>query len=227
MKRIARQQWRARIETSWCTPRPGAARASPASNGGRGLKRDLAGFKHVSEYGIARQQWRARIETMSRVPRQLKAGSIARQQWRARIETPLVLLTFRQGPASPASNGGRGLKPLSRYFVAAAHRIARQQWRARIETFGPRGKRRGTACIARQQWRARIETVAQLGISRVCRGIARQQWRARIETGWRLCLRPQVRASPASNGGRGLKQNGRRCAAGGRGHRPPAMAGAD
>jgi len=59
------------------------------------------------------------------------------------------------------------------------------------------------------------------------KGIARQQWRARIETKIELRLRLDFIASPASNGGRGLKHAGgyllKPCSA----HRPPAMAGAD
>ena len=81
--------------------------------------------------------------------------------------------------------------------------------------------------------------------------IARQQWRARIETSFDAMAVAMEAASPASNGGRGLKlerlhARSRRHRAspasnGGRGlkrrsarpqpdrlrHRPPAMAGAD
>ena len=81
--------------------------------------------------------------------------------------------------------------------------------------------------------------------------IARQQWRARIETITAASKLPRAKASPASNGGRGLKRHagvdGLRgqpaspASNGGRGlklelvnagsktvaHRPPAMAGAD
>jgi len=86
-RRIARQQWRARIET-----RPSCALclrhgASPASNGGRGLKLHLARTQNAQRPGIARQQWRARIETRHSLPPGPRAGRIARQQWRARIET--------------------------------------------------------------------------------------------------------------------------------------------
>ena len=62
--------------------------------------------------------------------------------------------------ASPASNGGRGLKQLQR-AARQQHlgRIARQQWRARIETTPwPSSCACVQARIARQQWRARIET---------------------------------------------------------------------
>jgi len=38
VKRIARQQWRARIETSQALSFAADVTASPASNGGRGLK---------------------------------------------------------------------------------------------------------------------------------------------------------------------------------------------
>ena len=37
---------------------------------------------------------------------------IARQQWRARIETTETIFSVKHGFASPASNGGRGLKRL-------------------------------------------------------------------------------------------------------------------
>jgi len=37
------------------------------------------------------------------------------------------------------------------------------------------------------------------------KGIARQQWRARIETAVVGVIAPKLLASPASNGGRGLK----------------------
>jgi len=60
--------------------------ASPASNGGRGLKR------------------------IRRLVRGLIRQSIARQQWRARIETRNTRLLSRPSSASPASNGGPGLK---------------------------------------------------------------------------------------------------------------------
>ncbi len=84
---IARQQWRARIET--------ASKAIGAV---------------VSHGGIARQQWRARIETWNVLPKPSVGRCIARQQWRARIETGVAILTAHLATASPASNGGRGLK---------------------------------------------------------------------------------------------------------------------
>ena len=60
--------------------------------------------------------------------------SIARQQWRARIETVQCLCVRQALAASPASNGGRGLKQVSAKRRRDHLRIARQQWRARIET---------------------------------------------------------------------------------------------
>ena len=59
---------------------------------------------------------------------------IARQQWRARIETLMRAATPKPCSASPASNGGRGLKHQQRHVRPGHGRIARQQWRARIET---------------------------------------------------------------------------------------------
>ena len=61
---IARQQWRARIETGWhASQRSTTWWASPASNGGRGLKQLIEADMVPMLEGIARQQWRARIET--------------------------------------------------------------------------------------------------------------------------------------------------------------------
>ena len=154
----------------------------------------------------------------------------ARQQWRAWIETALLALLFEQQGGSPASNGGRGLKPAS---PAAPHHpagFARQQWRAWIETTRPASPCRWPMRFARQQWRAWIETSARRLSKPARRGspasnggrglkqpggvpgqlgrcwFARQQWRAWIETsGW--WGRPRSTwGSPASNGGRGLKQ---------------------
>ena len=58
-------------------------------------------------------------------------------------------------------------------------------------------------------------------------GIARQQWRARIETSQTTASGARPAASPASNGGRGLKPHRHRRLHRHPGHRPPAMAGAD
>jgi len=64
-----------------------------------------------ADKGIARQQWRARIETSSWRVCAALTDCIARQQWRARIETALAVIDVYRVIASPASNGGRGLKP--------------------------------------------------------------------------------------------------------------------
>ena len=84
--RVARQQWRAWIETNmqWQT-KADAKGESPASNGGRGLK--LTDLRFDNE-----------------------ADRVARQQWRAWIETHSVQLSHAGAYESPASNGGRGLK---------------------------------------------------------------------------------------------------------------------
>jgi len=108
---IARQQWRARIETTPSVKHIAHLRASPASNGGRGLKQVEIWMGDPPHPGIARQQWRARIETSPNQIQDAQPVGIARQQWRARIETIAI--------------------------TSAADRarcIARQQWRARIET---------------------------------------------------------------------------------------------
>ena len=81
--------------------------------------------------------------------------------------------------------------------------------------------------IARQQWRARIETAKSHAPTTPTGRIARQQWRARIETSSRRALRDSGTASPASNGGRGLKLVGAQQLRKAQVHRPPAMAGAD
>ena len=60
---------------------------SPASNGGRGLKRNMLYQQDTLNSGFARQQWRAWIETNDLQRTRLMVGD------------------------SPASNGGRGLKP--------------------------------------------------------------------------------------------------------------------
>ena len=177
---------------------------------------------------IARQQWRARIETAGVLPMLVAMVSIARQQWRARIETCSNSSNFGAGAASPASNGGRGLKQcVSRRFTSVCCCIARQQWRARIETIFMRRDLSRWRRIARQQWRARIETPPGLALPVGAGSIARQQWRARIETGGQCRFAAVTAASPASNGGRGLKQRVGAQSRAARRHRPPAMAGAD
>ena len=109
-KRIARQQWRARIETPAGSARARMPLASPASNGGRGLKQVYEPKRRTIYARIARQQWRARIETTPASCAPRRAAGIARQQWRARIETSSPAALSAVSSASPASNGGRGLK---------------------------------------------------------------------------------------------------------------------
>ena len=94
--RVARQQWRAWIETNmqWQT-KADAKGESPASNGGRGLK--LTDLRFDNE-----------------------ADRVARQQWRAWIETHSVQLSHAGAYESPASNGGRGLKPTASSSVMRA-----------------------------------------------------------------------------------------------------------
>ena len=60
---------------------------SPASNGGRGLKRGMQAVRHPSVRGFARQQWRAWIETSWSKRSTTALAGFARQQWRAWIET--------------------------------------------------------------------------------------------------------------------------------------------
>jgi len=95
--------------------------ASPASNGGRGLKQcQFATFRSRGRC-IARQQWRARIETHPLSATHSEHLGIARQQWRARIETLYKSASVHIKPASPASNGGRGLKQASDLQVLGRH----------------------------------------------------------------------------------------------------------
>jgi hypothetical protein len=61
-ERFARQQWRAWIETMSALEIK-APYGSPASNGGRGLKRPGGARTPRSQRRFARQQWRAWIET--------------------------------------------------------------------------------------------------------------------------------------------------------------------
>ena len=108
----------------------------------------------------------------------------ARQQWRAWIETRPTATSRPFAPRdSPASNGGRGLKPS--FTATLADNLLG---------------------FARQQWRAWIETACSAGAPTQSQGFARQQWRAWIETrvGWWQWQRQKD--SPASNGGRGLKR---------------------
>ena len=105
--------------------------------------------------------------------------------------------------ASPASNGGRGLK------LDLREALIRDR-AASPASNGGRG----------------LKPWNQAGLERGG-GIARQQWRARIETPASCAPRPGPRASPASNGGRGLKPPGCGRSTSALPHRPPAMAGAD
>ena len=88
-------------------------------------------------------------------------------------------------------------------------RFARQQWRAWIETPDWLAYRKAHYRFARQQWRAWIETGALPVGAITAGGFARQQWRAWIETTSSLPTITKVSGSPASNGGRGLKQKHR------------------
>ena len=144
----------------------GARWVSPASNGGRGLKRPWFRQHRLPRRGIARQQWRARIETTLGSVCEPDTIGIARQQWRARIETCEGPKPETPARVSPASNGGRGLKPVGD-LRRPGHDggIARQQWRARIETSVCAVSVLLRIGIARQQWRARIETCDPCGVA--------------------------------------------------------------
>ena len=84
---IARQQWRARIETGCHKGRAACREASPASNGGRGLKRYQDDSRHKPGVASpASNGGRGLKRKLADGLRKFKR-SIARQQWRARIET--------------------------------------------------------------------------------------------------------------------------------------------
>ncbi len=85
---------------------------------------------------IARQQWRARIETYLRQQRRHLQGASPASNGGRGLKQDAGLSAARAIKASPASNGGRGLKLLPPVSKPLAPRIARQQWRARIETDG-------------------------------------------------------------------------------------------
>ncbi len=74
--------------------------------------------------GIARQQWRARIETRLDAHGAYRVHSIARQQWRARIETQAPGAVLAAVAASPASNGGRGLKLVHQVALKVVGQLA-------------------------------------------------------------------------------------------------------
>ena len=131
---IARQQWRARIETIDGAPESLTKNASPASNGGRGLKRVLflsvlflCTASPASNGGRGLKRERAEAS-------RYQAASPASNGGRGLKHDGAKALHHGQD-ASPASNGGRGLKLQLRHRMRRdAVRIARQQWRARIET---------------------------------------------------------------------------------------------
>ena len=175
---------------------------------------------------IARQQWRARIETVGLC--RIRAGheaSPASNGGRGLKQVRALGILHLLG-ASPASNGGRGLKLDFLKNVAVLARIARQQWRARIETSWRSWASRAAAASPASNGGRGLKPWNQAGLERGG-GIARQQWRARIETDRRHHGRWHRRASPASNGGRGLKRRSARPQPDRLRHRPPAMAGAD
>ena len=84
--RFARQQWRARIETTGAGGVLRFPRDSPASNGGRGLKlqQKLVVVRNRMD-SPASNGGRGLKLLMPRSNREMKR--FARQQWRARIET--------------------------------------------------------------------------------------------------------------------------------------------
>ena len=108
-------------------------KASPVSNGGRGLKP-----RHVASGrggpGFARQQWRAWIETTSCGKRPRRACASPVSNGGRGLKLGRVGGRARGDIASPVSNGGRGLKPCRLRHDLRDGGFARQQWRAWIET---------------------------------------------------------------------------------------------
>jgi len=82
---------------------------SPASNGGRGLKRRCS---HCGLYlqRFARQQWRAWIETMVAPAATLKNARSPASNGGRGLKLSSSRRIFGSFGGSPASNGGRGLK---------------------------------------------------------------------------------------------------------------------
>ena len=177
---------------------------------------------------FARQQWRAWIETTWTAAPTIRSRPFARQQWRAWIETSRCRHRDLQCRHSPASNGGRGLKPPGPGIdqLVEHHSPASNGGRGLKPHWVFRARRR--CSFARQQWRAWIETRSGLRIDG-------RQPHSPASNGGRGLKRPDVpRAarrrmhSPASNGGRGLKPRGQRQDDPARlVIRPPAMAGVD
>ena len=134
--RFARQQWRARIETSRSCRSEPVITDSPASNGGRGLKRVPANAQACANTDSPASNGGRGLKLPGRRRRRHASGRFARQQWRARIETAQSSCVVARRSDSPASNGGRGLKLQRRWpLPRSMARFARQQWRARIETW--------------------------------------------------------------------------------------------
>ena len=139
--------------------------ASPASIGGRGLKRSVRSHPASPLARIARQYWRAWIETTVTSQRQRPPRRIARQYWRAWIETPCPCLARRAFAASPASIGGRGLKQ----HVFERNAYGQVASPASIGGRGLKLLRAGGGLlrlrsIARQYWRAWIETSTPINL---------------------------------------------------------------
>ena len=108
---------------------------SPASNGGRGLKRQHKCRKRLNRCDSPASNGGRGLKQFTIVQTTSQRTRFARQQWRAWIETPRYDPTDLQTRDSPASNGGRGLKPYTHlHHATRCTRFARQQWRAWIET---------------------------------------------------------------------------------------------
>ena len=123
-ERIARQYWRAWIETPYRRHKRKAASGIARQYWRAWIETRPRPSRTASAPGIARQYWRAWIETAWKLAQSACCTGIARQYWRAWIETRRFLFCERRRLASPASIGGRGLKPTQRTAIPvdARHR---------------------------------------------------------------------------------------------------------
>ena len=158
-QRFARQRWRAWIETAAETAEGVIKPGSPASDGGRGLKR--IHLPHPIHHAIgspASDGGRGLKQKWNSYKLKSPAGSPASDGGRG-LKPVEPDHHPRRAPGSPASDGGRGLKlALTGGTGALTPRFARQRWRAWIETSVILNRLGLSHWFARQRWRAWIET---------------------------------------------------------------------
>ena len=179
---LARQQWRAWIETISMSKQhvklrvsPASnggrglkqvdrakaglpPRVSPASNGGRGLKRPYCARQHRSAAGLARQQWRAWIETASSLTIDYYRNVSPASNGGRGLKLAYWDVFGGALDVSPASNGGRGLKPNRGALGWPGQAVSPASNGGRGLKLHPQQPALRPGCLARQQWRAWIET---------------------------------------------------------------------